>query len=146
MEFINEISKNKRNKTNSHLREAWVFSAAMALVEACTNATSPSSPIFTPTTQESIDCLLADLIYQARTKLDILGREFGLLPKSANNTPKFGSPSPNRPVGDEKPIQSEPKPAFSNPVLQDAMQSEELFDKLYLDIQASLWERAGEIH
>jgi hypothetical protein len=106
-----------------------------------------------------VDCLIADLIYQARSKLDLLGKEFGLLPKNENleatytptetntngdasntnttNTTANSSPVPNPNPEELSPIKSSKNPTtctFSNPTLQEAMQSETTFDKLYIGI------------
>ena len=56
MVFISGVSialaRNKNNHpTNPYFREAWVFSAAMAIVDACANASSVSS---TSTTHNNI--------------------------------------------------------------------------------------------
>jgi hypothetical protein len=44
MAFISSVSialaRNKNHPTNPYFREAWVFSAAIAIVDACTNAAS----------------------------------------------------------------------------------------------------------
>eukprot|EP00026_Physarum_polycephalum_P001429 Phypoly_transcript_01430.p1 GENE.Phypoly_transcript_01430~~Phypoly_transcript_01430.p1 ORF type:complete len:1044 (+),score=126.49 Phypoly_transcript_01430:316-3132(+) len=220
MAFISSVSialaKNKNklstatintNPIQNYFREAWVFSAAMAIVEACTSTSStptspstsstlstnsvPSTPTKTPPkppappplqrflsvraqssssnltsekpatpnqgsqaaggtsnlsltseanansskfvgdsiTQEYVDCLIADLIYQARSKLDILGKEFGLIPKNTVITAEGSEEQQKQPTA---PLPS--TPSFSNPVLRDAMQSEAAFDKLYIDM------------
>ncbi len=72
---------------------------------------------------------MADLIYHARTKLDKLGRVFRLLPID-----RFHIPSVNALPENSVSIKAEEKPQFANPALQEALQSEEAFDKLYVDI------------
>lgn len=103
-------------------------------------------------TREYLDCLLADLIYHARTKLDKLGKEFCLLSTSPYDksiqtfpvntdsiasipalTTNASSPGSDAEVA-KKGKTARPEATFSNPMLNDALQSEKDFDKLYIDI------------
>lgn len=80
-----------------------------------------------------MECLLADLVYMARSKLDILGREFKFLPITSISNPPLDTLKVKNTNDADANTKSE-RSTFSNPLLQEAFQSEDAFDRLYIDI------------
>ncbi|KAJ3386814.1 hypothetical protein HDU84_001261 [Entophlyctis sp. JEL0112] len=124
--FIDSFARTLREYEaglNPLFRESWIYSACLCIVRHCDEQLAK---IPNPSIPSQYETIKAELIYQSRIQLDMLGTALGFLPFSVHSIQQ----------GFAKPLEAtrEAVASVSNDELRRSLTNDEEFDKLYMSL------------
>ncbi|KAJ3201231.1 hypothetical protein HDU82_008263 [Entophlyctis luteolus] len=124
--FIDSFARTLREYEaglNPLFRESWIYSACLCIVRHCDEQLAK---IPNPSIPSQYETIKAELIYQSRIQLDMLGTALGFLPFSVHSIQQ----------GFAKPLEAtrEAVASVSNDELRRSLTNDEDFDKLYMSL------------
>ncbi|KAJ3352884.1 hypothetical protein HDU83_007540 [Entophlyctis luteolus] len=124
--FIDSFARTLREYEaglNPLFRESWIYSACLCIVRHCDEQLAK---IPNPSIPSQYETIKAELIYQSRIQLDMLGTALGFLPFSVHSIQQ----------GFAKPLEAtrEAVASVSNVELRRSLTNDEEFDKLYMSL------------